>query len=140
MPKLIEDIERCIKEESPFFSLEFFPPRTDIGASNLFDRFDRLASGGPLFMDVTWGAGGGAPSDDAVTSSLTVAATAINYCGLPTMLHLTCTDSNPTELRDTLERAKAHGIRNILALRGGTNPWALSLHTAAADGWRSCWR
>ncbi len=37
-----------------FFSLEFFPPRTPAGASNLISRFDRLAAGGPLFCDVTW--------------------------------------------------------------------------------------
>ena len=41
-----------------FFSLEFFPPRTPAGASNLISRFDRLSAGGPLFCDITWHSGG----------------------------------------------------------------------------------
>jgi methylenetetrahydrofolate reductase (NADPH) len=28
------------------------------GVENLFDRQDRMASLGPLFCDITWGAGG----------------------------------------------------------------------------------
>lgn len=47
-----------IESGDHFFSLEFFPPRTPAGASNLISRFDRLSSGGPLFCDVTWHSGG----------------------------------------------------------------------------------
>ena len=138
MPKLIEEIERCQEEGNPFFSLEFFPPRTEVGAANLFDRFDRLARGGPLFMDVTWGAGGGSPTDEKVTSSMSVATTALNYCGLPTMLHMTCTDSNANEIRATLQKAKDNGIRNILALRGG-NCHPTPLLGCSLTQSRSCW-
>jgi methylenetetrahydrofolate reductase (NADPH) len=53
------------------------------------------------------------------TSSLAVAHAAINYCGLDTMLHLTCVGSTKEEILKVLHSAKSQGIRNILALRGG---------------------
>jgi len=118
MWKLIDKIEQREKQNSPFFSLEFFPPRTKAGAVNLFSRFDRLAAGGPLFIDITWGAGGGDPELDECTGSLSVASTSLNYCGLPTMLHLTAIGKTKAEILKILQRAKDAGIRNILALRG----------------------
>jgi hypothetical protein len=57
--KIIEKIQKKIQDHEPFFSLEFFPPRTVDGGINLISRLDRMAKGGPLFVDVTWGAGGG---------------------------------------------------------------------------------
>eukprot|EP00012_Vannella_robusta_P014460 CAMPEP_0206210342 /NCGR_PEP_ID=MMETSP0166-20121206/17479_1 /ASSEMBLY_ACC=CAM_ASM_000260 /TAXON_ID=95228 /ORGANISM="Vannella robusta, Strain DIVA3 518/3/11/1/6" /LENGTH=531 /DNA_ID=CAMNT_0053631975 /DNA_START=1 /DNA_END=1592 /DNA_ORIENTATION=+ len=77
-----------------------------------------MAAGDPLFIDVTWGAGGGDPSTTDCTGSLCVCSTALNYCGLPSMLHLTCVDSSRDSIRNVLEKAKETGIRNILALRG----------------------
>ena len=44
--------------KTPFFSLEFFPPKTDEGVSNLYLRMDRMTLLQPLFVDITWGAGG----------------------------------------------------------------------------------
>lgn len=37
-PSLIEKIQRRIESGDPFFSLEFFPPRTKSGAVNLLAR------------------------------------------------------------------------------------------------------
>lgn len=64
-------------------------------------------------MDLTWGAGG-SNSDLA----LEIAGTVQGMCAAQMMLHLTCTNMRVSELRETLERAKKLGIRNILALRG----------------------
>jgi methylenetetrahydrofolate reductase (NADPH) len=69
-------------------------------------------------VDVTWHAAGN-PGGDTETSSLMIASAAINYSGLDTILHMTCTDSNVDDINRYLEKAKAQGIRNILALRGG---------------------
>lgn len=122
MPRLIETINARMEEKQPFFSLEFFPPRTEQGAINLFSRFDRLADAGPLFIDITWGAGGGDPGSDAITSSMTVASTALNYCGLDVMLHLTCANRSRDDITRVLKLAKDRGLRNILALRGDPPP------------------
>lgn len=42
----------------------------------------------------------------------------LNYCGLETMLHMTCYNSSREVLKRYLDQAKSNGIRNILALRG----------------------
>ena len=55
---------------------------------------------------------------DLCTGSFFVASAAINYCGLPTMLHLTAIGNTKDEIRVLLKKAKESGIRNILALRG----------------------
>ncbi len=88
--KLADKMREVAATGKPFFSFEFFPPRTEEvrqntsfsislainaafarvedvtpdtlhrlqGVENLFDRQDRMASLGPLFCDITWGAGG----------------------------------------------------------------------------------
>ncbi|ODV92185.1 hypothetical protein CANCADRAFT_30430 [Tortispora caseinolytica NRRL Y-17796] len=110
---LISDkIKESKSSKGADFSLEFFPPRTDIGAHNIQDRILRLSSLNPLFVSVTWGAGGSTSE-----KSLQLA----EYCqslGLTTLLHLTCTNMDRSVLDHALRRAKDLGIRNILALRG----------------------
>ena len=58
--KIIEGIEKCREDGNlPFFSLEFFPPKTEEAMVNLQQRIERMVQGlGPLFVDLTWGAGG----------------------------------------------------------------------------------
>jgi len=114
---LIDKINSRIENHEKFFSLEFFPPRTKEGAVNLLARFERLRSAGPLFCDVTWHPAGN-PGGDTETSSMTIASAALNYCGLETMLHLTCCNLTREEVTKHLTRAHELGIRNILALRG----------------------
>ncbi|XP_023243844.1 methylenetetrahydrofolate reductase-like [Centruroides sculpturatus] len=114
---LIDRIHHRIDTGDKFFSLEFFPPRTKSGAVNLLARFDRMKQGGPLFCDVTWH-----PTSnlniDSETSSMTIAGAALNYCGLETMLHLTCINQTKEEVNQNLRRARDIGLKNILALRG----------------------
>jgi 5,10-methylenetetrahydrofolate reductase len=92
-------------------------PVPQAGAINLIARFDRMIKMNPLFLDVTWGAGGSTGGEDE-KSSMTIASTAQNYCGIETMLHLTCADADRYEVSKVLRRAKQNGIRNIMALRG----------------------
>lgn len=117
---LIEKIHQKIAANEKFFSLEFFPPRTPNGAVNLIAKFDRIAMGCPLFCDVTWHPAGD-PGGDKETSSITIASAALNYCGLETMLHITCANTVKATVTKHLMKAKSLGIRNVLALRGGTN-------------------
>lgn len=57
---------------------------------------------------------------DQETSSMAIANAALNFCGLDTMLHLTCARQTKAEITAHLQKAKGLGIKNILALRGGT--------------------
>ena len=101
----------------PFFSVEFFPPRSDKTAGNLIRLLDKYCDGDPYYANITWHAAGQSELDNP-TSSITVAGMALNYCCLDTMLHIICISLTCANLRHYLERAKRLGIRNILALRG----------------------
>lgn len=67
----------------------------------------------PLFVTVTWGAGG-----STATKSLELAEICQRQLGVPTVLHLTCTNMNQKLIDEALEICHSVGIRNILALRG----------------------
>ncbi|MCJ1478224.1 hypothetical protein MMC13_006900 [Lambiella insularis] len=101
------------RENRPMFSFEFFPPKTEQGVQNLYDRMDRMHDFGPSFIDVTWGAGGR-------LSHLTceMVHEAQNTYGLETCMHLTCTDMEREKVDDALREAYKAGCSNILALRG----------------------
>ena len=116
--KLIDKINWNIAHNETWFSLEFFPPRTEAGAINLLSRFERMAQGGPMFVDITWHPAGN-PSGDGETSSMAIANCALNYCGLDCMLHFTCANQTKEQVTKNLQKAKELGIKNILALRGG---------------------
>lgn len=77
-----------------------------------------MASGKPLFCDITWHPAGD-PSGDKPTSSMKIACVMKNYCLLDTMLHITCYGQTRESIKQYLDKAKHVGIRNILALRGG---------------------
>lgn len=104
----------ALPQGSTYFSLEFFPPKTAMGSSNLRARLDRMSRAlRPLFVTVTWGAGG-----STATKSLELAELCQRELGLTTCLHLTCTNMSKELVDRALEDARSLGIRNILALRG----------------------
>jgi len=113
MVKVIEKINKLIEAKETCVSFEYFPPKTADGVQNLYERMQRMVMLDPVWIDVTWGAGG-------TTSELTleICETAQNLCGMETMMHLTCTNMPRSEIDKALQRAKASGIQNILALRG----------------------
>lgn len=109
----ITDKLAALEEDEPYFSLEFFPPKTENGTRNLYARLGRMSLLGPLFVTVTWGAGG-TTSD----KTLDLAITCQKDLGLTTCMHLTCTNTSKDVIDYALEKAKENGIKNILALRG----------------------
>ncbi|BFZ24002.1 hypothetical protein BsWGS_27041 [Bradybaena similaris] len=124
---LIERIRDKERNGVPFCSMEFFPPRTQSGAANLISTIERLAACGPLFCDMTWHPAGDPSNTEKPTSSTCIAGTMLNYCGIETMLHMTCVGMTADEIRENLQKAKEMGIRSILALRGdipeGSTEW-----------------
>lgn len=111
--KIIDKINACIQRNETFFSFEYFPPRTEEGVENLFERLERMAAYGPTFCDITWGAGG-----STADVTLDIAVKMQNYVCVDTMMHLTCTNMPVESLQHALDEAKKNNIRNILALRG----------------------
>ena len=113
--KIIEKIKDYQRLRKPFFSFEYFPPKTESGLHNLYARLDRMAGLEPCFIDITWGAGG-STSD----TTLQLSQDAQTFFGLDVMMHITCAGMTEERLRFALDKAKDRGIRNIMALRGDT--------------------
>ena len=94
-------------------SFEFFPPKTEQMAEQLWRAVERLEPLQPRFVSVTYGAGGSTRERTHQTvvrireqSSLTPAA------------HLTCVGASRAEVNAVAERYLAAGINHIVALRG----------------------
>ncbi|KAG0019934.1 hypothetical protein BGZ80_005046, partial [Entomortierella chlamydospora] len=111
--KIVDRIAQKKAEGKPYYSFEYFPPKTSQGLSNLIDRIGRMQSMSPTFVTCTWGAGG---STFEKTTELCAVAQTVH--GLETCMHLTCTNMDRGKVDDALKEAKNAGIQNILALRG----------------------
>ncbi|KAI9276058.1 methylenetetrahydrofolate reductase-domain-containing protein [Sporodiniella umbellata] len=110
--KIIDKIKEGDHQKKINYSFEFFPPKTELGYTNLMDRLGRMSQLRPEFISCTWGAGG---STHERTLKLCSEAQSLGLC---TLMHLTCTNLEEDRLRQALEEASAAGIHNILALRG----------------------
>ncbi|KAJ2890105.1 methylenetetrahydrofolate reductase 1, partial [Coemansia aciculifera] len=115
-------------EESgtPYFSFEYFPPKTEQGLVNLYDRIQRMGRSGPAFVAVTWGAGG-----TTAQRTLELSEACQGIYGLNTLMHMTCTKMSLAQVDAALVSARSAGIRNILALRG--DAWEDGCFAYAAD-------
>ncbi|KAK6921246.1 Methylenetetrahydrofolate reductase-like [Dillenia turbinata] len=112
--KVIEKIREASQEEGRVvFSFEFFPPKTEDGVDNLFERMDRMVAHNPSFCDITWGAGG-----STADLTLDIANKMQNMICVETMMHLTCTNMPVEKIDHALDTIKSNGIQNVLALRG----------------------
>jgi methylenetetrahydrofolate reductase (NADPH) len=108
----------------PFFSFEFFPPKDEQGAQQLFKTIEALAPLRPAFVSITYGAGG---STRARTVAL--AKQIQNEIGLTVMAHVTCVGSTRAELRSLFDDLARAGIENVLALRGDPPKGATTFET-----------
>lgn len=95
-----------------FYSFEYYPPKTEAGITKLYNVFDNMQKHNPMWIDVTWGAGG-----STADSTFAICLEAKKK-GLEVMMHLTCTNMDVSLLKEALKKCKEAGINNILALRG----------------------
>jgi methylenetetrahydrofolate reductase (NADPH) len=100
-------------QSPPTVSFEFFPPKSEAAAAQLWATIGALEPLRPRFVSVTYGAGGSTRE----TTFQTVTRIARNV-GLPAAAHLTCVGSSKAEIRELLRRYWEAGIRHIVALRG----------------------
>ncbi|PRT52864.1 Methylenetetrahydrofolate reductase 2 [Wickerhamiella sorbophila] len=113
MTKTVTELVGSLSADEKYFCCEFFPPKTEQGVENLIGRCRRLVDLGALFVSVTWATGGA-----SAEQTLQLATRFQREIGVPTVLHLTCTNMDREILDHALATAKAAGIRNVLALRG----------------------
>lgn len=100
-------------EDRSRISLEFFPPKDKALWPNFFQTVDDLKILHPLFVSVTYGAGG---STQAATLEI-VTRLKRDYA-LEPMAHLTCVGASAAGLRAYLDDLAAAEVDNVMALRG----------------------
>lgn len=105
-------ITRLIEQRPSFVSLEFFPPKEREAWPKFFDVADRLKAAGPLFVSVTYGAGGSTQSNTLEIASH------LKQQGFEPLVHLTCVGASREKIRAFLADLRSAGIDNVLALRG----------------------
>lgn len=102
-----------MRTRSPFFSFEFFPPKTDEGVASLMETVAALKPLDPAYVSVTYGAGG-----STRMRTVDVAKRIQGELGIDVLAHITCVGSNVDELRELFRELEAANITNVLALRG----------------------
>jgi methylenetetrahydrofolate reductase (NADPH) len=106
-------IDQMLATRRPVFSVEFFPPRDEGAAEQLFATARSLRELAPDFVSVTYGAGG---STRDGTVEITKALR--DEVGFEVMAHLSCVGETREGLASTLDRIADAGIENVFALRG----------------------
>ncbi|BDT57011.1 methylenetetrahydrofolate reductase [Massilia varians] len=98
--------------ETPNFSIEFFPPKTEEGAEKLRVVRQKLAELQPKYFSVTFGAGGTTQHGTLQT------VLEIKNAGFDAAPHLSCVGGTRASLRAILQQFQDKGIRRVVALRG----------------------
>lgn len=106
-------IAELLSRDKPFVSLEFFPPKEPLDRPAFFRAVGRLASVNPLFVSVTYGAGGSTRAD-----TLDIVTRMKRDFSLEPMAHLTCVGATCDSITGFLDDLAEADIDNVLALRG----------------------
>lgn len=106
-------IRDMFKTRSRGISLEVFPPKSTEGKDDLLQVVRGLSAFDPLYVSVTYGAGGTTQERTLMTLKWLKEETSLSL-----MSHLTCVGAKKVSMDSLLQELKARGIDNILALRG----------------------
>ncbi len=98
-------------------SFEFFPPKSEAMAQQLWETVVTLAPLAPKFVSVTYGAGGTTRERTHATVSRIVHET-----DLVPAAHLTCVAASKAEIDEIADQYWEAGVRHIVALRGDPPP------------------
>ena len=123
-------ITERLRSKTPFFSFEFFPPKSDDGVASLMSTLSTLKALDPAYVSVTYGAGGSTRE-----RSVSVMKRIKDELGIEVLAHVTCSGSTADELRGLFRELERAGIQNVLALRGDP-PRGTSEFQATAGGFR----
>lgn len=106
-------IKDILKERKGGVSFEFFPPKSVEGKDGFMRTVNDLKRHNPLYVSVTYGPGGS--TQDRTNHTLKWIR---HETDLTVMSHLTCIGATRTSIDALLRDYMAHGIDNILAMRG----------------------
>ena len=120
-------LSKLLEGEGLSLSFEVFPPKTDSNFESVKHATEEIASLGPAFMSVTYGAGGGTSR-----YTLDIAKNIKDRYSVPTLAHLTCVSSTKETVREKISEMREAGIENVMALRGDLTP---ELAAGDRSGW-----
>ena len=106
-------IKDLLNQGTPSFSFEFFPPKTEEMETKLWNAIQRLAPLRPLFVSVTYGAGGSTRGRTHATVKRIAEETDLRPAA-----HLTCVGASRTEVNSVIRDYWDVGVRHIVVLRG----------------------
>ncbi len=121
-------IRQILSTHNISFSFEFFPPKDEKTSERLFRTIRDLIPLQPLYVSVTYGAGG---STRELTHDLVVRLT--RETDLTVVPHLTCVCSTKRDIERIVGTYVENGIENIMAL-GGDAPVDLDCSVPACEG------
>lgn len=98
---------------APKVSFEFFPPKDEAMETRLWDSISRLAPLEPLYVSVTYGAGGSTRDRTHRTVRRIVEETSLKPAA-----HLTCVNASRDEVDGVIRDYLDAGVHHIVALRG----------------------
>lgn len=113
MPADDRSLIDALREPSPAFSFEFFPPKDDEGEAVLWRTIADLEPLAPTFVSVTYGAGGTSQERTVRITARIAEQTAMRPVG-----HLTLVAQTRGEVESVLKQYAAAGVTDVLALRG----------------------
>ena len=96
-----------------FVSMEFFPPKDEAKLPEFFAVVEQLRTLNPLFVSVTYGAGGSTQEN-----TLNLVLRLKQEYGLEPMAHLTCVGASQDSIAGFVESLRNASVDNVLALRG----------------------
>ncbi len=115
-------VNSLFNKDKTVFSFEVFPPKKESPIESVYGKLEEICALKPDFVSVTYGAGG----SGGHSRTCEIASRIKNVYGVESMAHLTCVNSTKQLIDFMLGDFQAHGIENILALRGdrvpGVNP------------------
>ena len=120
-------LSKLLSGEGLSLSFEVFPPKTDSNFEGVKHATEEIASLGPAFMSVTYGAGGGTSR-----YTLDIAKNIKERYSVPTLAHLTCVSSTKETVKAKIAEMREAGIENVMALRGDLTP---ELAAGDRSGW-----
>ncbi len=94
-------------------SFEFFPPKTEAMANQLWAAFHALEPLAPAFVSVTYGAGGSTRERTHATVARIAESSTV-----PPAAHLTCVGASRAEIAEVAAQYWDAGVRHVVALRG----------------------
>jgi methylenetetrahydrofolate reductase (NADPH) len=102
-----------METNTPDYSFEFFPPKTEAGLAKLEQTSQELAALKPRFFSVTFGAGG-STRDRTFQTVVDIQ----HKSGIEVAPHLSCISSTHDNVREVLHAYENEGIKHMVALRG----------------------